>query len=148
MSPHCPKNSIFVLAFKTPHKLVSIPFQPRVQQAYPCSASVTSSNCHFSCVQLFVAPWTVASKGPPSMGFSGEEYRVGFHALLQGIFSTLGLNLSLTSPALAGGFFTTCSTWEARALVHVVLIARNAAPSSFLLGKLVSQGPAQTSSTL
>ena len=56
--------------------------------------------------------------------------------------------VSLTSPASAGGFFTTRSTWQARALVRVVLIARNAAPSSFLLGKLVSQGPAQISSTL
>ena len=54
----------------------------------------------------------------------------------------------LTSPASAGGFFTTHPTWEARALVHVVLISRNAAPSHFLLGKLASQGPAQISSTL
>ena len=95
MSPHCPKNSIFVLAFKTHHKLVSIPFQPRVQQAYPFSASVTSSNCHFSCVRLFVTLWTVAGQGPLSVGFSREEYWVGCHALLQGIFSTLGLNLCL-----------------------------------------------------
>ena len=38
---------------------------------------------------------------------------MGWHFLLQGIFSTQGLNLlvSLASPALAGGFFT---TWEAR----------------------------------
>ena len=71
----------------------------------------------------------------------------GCHALRQGIFSALGLNLCVT-PASAGGFFTTRPTWEARALVRVVLIARNAAPSSFLLGKLVSQGPAQISSTL
>ena len=32
---------------------------------------------------------------------------MGCHALLQGIFSTQGLNLHLMSPALAGGFFTT-----------------------------------------
>ena len=47
--------------------------------------------------------------------------------------------VSLTSPASAGGFFTTHPTWEARGLVHVVLIARNAAPSPVLLGKLASQ---------
>ena len=35
------------------------------------------------------------------------------HALLQGIFLTQGLNLSLfMSPALAGRFFTTSATWE------------------------------------
>ena len=28
----------------------------------------------FSCVQLFVTPWTVACKAPLSMGFSRQEY--------------------------------------------------------------------------
>ena len=28
----------------------------------------------FSCVQLFVTPWTVARQAPLSMGFSREEY--------------------------------------------------------------------------
>ena len=32
---------------------------------------------HFSCVQLFVTPWTVASQAPLSMGFSGQEYWSG-----------------------------------------------------------------------
>ena len=43
--------------------------------------------------------------------FPGKDTGVGCHALLQGIFSTQGLNLSL-SPALAGGFFTASITWE------------------------------------
>ena len=30
-----------------------------------------------SCVQLFVTPWTLACQGPPSMGFSRQEYRSG-----------------------------------------------------------------------
>ena len=40
---------------------------------------------------------------------------VGCHALLQRIFPTQGLNLhiSLASPALASGFFTISTTWEA-----------------------------------
>ena len=37
------------------------------------------------------------------------------HALLlQGIFPTQGANPSLASPGLAGGFFTTSATWEAK----------------------------------
>ena len=37
------------------------------------------------------------------------------HALLQGIFLTQGSNSRLfRSPALAGGFFTTSTTWEAQ----------------------------------
>ena len=39
---------------------------------------------------------------------------VGGYFLLQGIFQTQGLHLSLASPALAGRFFTTCTNWEAQ----------------------------------
>ena len=41
---------------------------------------------------------------------------MGSHALLQGIFLTQGAN-SLMSPALAGRFFTTSTTWEALKLL-------------------------------
>ena len=37
-----------------------------------------------------------------------------WHFLLQGIFPTQGLKPYLTSPALAGIFFTTVPPWEAR----------------------------------
>ena len=37
---------------------------------------------------------------------------MGCHVLLQGIFQTQLLNPYLTSPALAGGFFTTSATWK------------------------------------
>ena len=43
---------------------------------------------------------------------TGKNTGVGCQALLQGIFPTQGLNPCLTSPALAGGFFTTSATWE------------------------------------
>ena len=46
-------------------------------------------------VQLSVTPWTVAHQAPLPMGFSRQEYGVGFHALLQGIFPTQGLNPGL-----------------------------------------------------
>ena len=32
---------------------------------------------HFSCVQLFVTPWTVARQAPLSMGFFRQEYWCG-----------------------------------------------------------------------
>ena len=50
---------------------------------------------YFSHIQLFVTPWTVVCQAPLSMGFSRQEYEVGCHALLQGIFPTWGLNLHL-----------------------------------------------------
>ena len=34
-------------------------------------------------VRLFATPWTAAHQVPPSMGFSRQEYGVGFHFLLQ-----------------------------------------------------------------
>ena len=44
----------------------------------------------------------------------GKNTGVGCHALLE-IFPTQGSNPRLTSPALAGQFFTTCATWEEQA---------------------------------
>ena len=45
--------------------------------------------------------------------FPGMNTGVGCHALLQGIFPIQGLNSCLiTSPALAGGFFTANAAWE------------------------------------
>ena len=46
--------------------------------------------------------------------FPGKNTGEGYHALLQGIFPTQGLNPpSPAPPALAGGLFTTSTTWEA-----------------------------------
>ena len=47
-------------------------------------------------------------------GSPGKGTGVGCHALLQRIFPTQGGNPGLTSPAMAGGFFTTSATWEAK----------------------------------
>ena len=46
---------------------------------------------HFSCVQLFVTPWTAACQAPLSMAFSSKN------TLLQGIILTQGLNPHLLS---------------------------------------------------
>ena len=66
-----------------------------------------------SCVQLFVAPWTIAHQAPLSMGFSRQEYWSGSPRPPPGDLLDPGIEpLSLISPALAGGFFTTGATWE------------------------------------
>ena len=46
-------------------------------------------------VRLFATPWTVAYQAFPSMGFSRQEYYMGCHFLLQGIFPTQGSNPGL-----------------------------------------------------
>ena len=49
----------------------------------------------FSHVRLFETLWTVAHQAVLSMGFPRQEYWSGVPFLLQGIFSTQGLNLHL-----------------------------------------------------
>ena len=50
-------------------------------------------------------PWTIVCQAPLSMGFSRQEYWSGFPFPSPGDLSDPGIKP--TSPALAGGFFTT-----------------------------------------
>ena len=60
-----------------------------------------------------VTPWTVAFQ-TLSMGFSRQEYWSGLPFPSPGDLPDLGIEpMSLMSPALAGEFFTTSTTWEA-----------------------------------
>ena len=59
-------------------------------------------------------PWTIVRQAPLSMGFSRQECWSGLLCPPPGDLSNPGIKLtSVTSPALAGGFFTTSATWEA-----------------------------------
>ena len=61
---------------------------------------------HFSHVQLFVILWTIVHQAPLSMGFSRQEYWSGLPFPSPGDIPEPGIEPgSLTSPALAGGFF-------------------------------------------
>ena len=69
---------------------------------------------HFRRVQLCEILWTVARQAPQSRGFSRQEYWSGLPCPPPGDLPDLGIEpASLTSPALAGGFFTISATWEA-----------------------------------
>ena len=59
----------------------------------------------FSRVRLFVTLWAVANRLLCPGDSSGKKTGMGCHALLQGIKP-----MSLMSPALACGFFTTSAT--------------------------------------
>ena len=55
-----------------------------------------------------VTPWTITHQASLSMGFSRQEYWSGLpfpHPVME--------PTSLMSSALAGGFFTASTTWEA-----------------------------------
>ena len=74
----------------------------------------------FSCVRLFVTPWTIASQAPLSMGFNRQEYWGELPCAPPGDLWDLGIQpRSLMSPALAGRFFTSTTSWEAHLLMVV-----------------------------
>ena len=59
-------------------------------------------------------PWTVAHQTPLFMGFSRQEYWSGLPCPPLGNLPHPGIEpATLMSPALAGGFLTTSTTWEA-----------------------------------
>ena len=76
---------------------------------------------HFSRVWLFVTLWTVACQAPLSMGFSRQEHCSGIPCTPLGDPPDPGIKNKpafLMSSALADGFFTTSSTWEAQNLIY------------------------------
>ena len=69
---------------------------------------------HLSRVCLFATPWTVARQAPLSMGFPRREYWSGLPVASPRGLPSPGTEPTSLSPALAGGFFTTRATWEAK----------------------------------
>ena len=77
---------------------------------------------YFNCVQLFASPWTVALQAPLSMGFSWQEYWSQLSFPSPGDLPNPGIEpTSLMSPALAGGIFTTNTTWETPCIYIYIL---------------------------
>ena len=68
-----------------------------------------------SCLTLCDPLDYIAHQVPLSMEFSRQEYWSGLPCPSPGDLPDPGIELaSLASPPLAGGFFTTSATWEAR----------------------------------
>ena len=69
---------------------------------------------HFSRVQLFMSLWNIPCQTSLSMGFCKQEYWSGLLCPPPGDLPDPGMEpTSLTSAALADGFFPTSSSWEA-----------------------------------
>ena len=68
-----------------------------------------------SCLTLCdLTPLTAARQASLSMGFSRQEYWGGLPFPSPGDLPDTGIEpMSPVSPAFAGGFFTTSTTWEA-----------------------------------
>ena len=64
--------------------------------------------CVLNHVRLFATSWTVACQAPLSMGFSRQEYWNALPFPTSGDLPDPGIEpMSLTSPELAGRFFST-----------------------------------------
>ena len=71
----------------------------------------------FTCIQLFAILWTVTHRllSPLSTGFSKQKYQNGLLCPPPVELPNTGIKTApLMSPALAAGFFTTSTTWEAQ----------------------------------
>ena len=69
---------------------------------------------HFSHVQLCATPWTSACPDTLSVEFSRQEHWSGLPYPFPEELPYPGIEpMSLKSPALEGGLFTTSASWEA-----------------------------------
>ena len=100
-------RSVCMCVFLVPSHKSTVQSQraDRASTCYMLSHCVTSDSA---------TPWTVAHQAPLSMGFSRQEYWSGLSCPPQRDLPNPGTEL--TSPALAGRFFTTSATWEALAV--------------------------------
>ena len=87
----------------------------QLSEVHRCHACMLSC---FSHVRLFATLCTRARQAPLSMGFSRQGYWSGLRCPPPGDLPDSGIEPM--SPALAGGSFTTGTTWEALTLVPVL----------------------------
>ena len=92
-----------------------------------------------SCVRLCATPWTVTHQAPLSMGSSKQEYWSGLSCSPPGDLPNPRIEpMSLMSPALASGFFTTSTAWEAQ--IQKQVQEKNYAPTPQPQSSLTSPG--------
>ena len=76
---------------------------------------------HFSHVRFFVTLWTVSRQSSLSMGFNRQEYWSGLPCPSPEALPNPGIKaIYLMSPALAVGFDTTSTIWEAHIESHTL----------------------------
>ena len=98
----------------TQQQLYNIVLSSHCAAKWVSHTCTSTAMCVLSRVKLFTTLWTVHLQAPLSMGFSRQEYRSGLPFPSSGDRPDPGTEpTSLTSPALAGGFFTNWVTREA-----------------------------------
>ena len=101
-------QGLLVVSYKAKHTFCCL------VRHFPTLRNVCVCMCVLSRARLFATPWTVARQAPLSVGFSRQEYWNGLPFPSPGNLPDPGIkSVSPSSPALAGRFFTTNTTWEA-----------------------------------
>ena len=78
-----------------------------------CKGTCYTVLSRFNCVHLWVTLWTVVCQAPLSVWFSIQEYWSRLPCPPPEDLPNPGIKpMSLRSPALAGGFYTTSAIWE------------------------------------
>ena len=116
LTPKCPKifilQSVLSYSEALPLQLAYISYC--LTNSWPWRQVACCLQCVRNCfnrVLFFATLWTVAHQTPLSMGFSKQEYWSRLPCPSPGHLPHLGIEpMSLTSPTLAGGFFTTVAT--------------------------------------
>ena len=88
------------------------PSQKGKESSKPQSSAPCSINISCSGVWIFSSPWSVACQAPLSMGFSWQKCWSRLLCPPPGDLPNPGIEPE--SPALAGRFYTTSTTWEAQ----------------------------------
>ena len=98
----------------------------------------------FSHVRLFVILWILAHQASLSIGASRQESWSGLPHPPPGNLPNPGIELtSLTSPSLAGGFFSTSVTWEAQGTGEEAFRERNSHVGCNVADRFQGWGPAR-----
>ena len=93
--------------------------------------------------------WTIIHQAPLSAGFSRQEYWSGLLCPPPGDLPDLEIEpLSLMSPALASGFFTTSTPWEALIHIQFSSVQLSSLAQSELLGAAAAAKSLQSCPTL
>ena len=96
----------------------------------------------FSHVWLFAMPWAIACQVPLSLGFSSQEYWSGLPLTPPGDLLYPGIeSVPLMPSALAGGFFTTSTTWEAPLKTEVTITSLVTKRSALLSRTICTLSP-------
>ena len=120
------RSCVIKKATRPPNFIAKKCYHLRLQQIMNLFVIVTSEiTMHAKLLQLcltFCDSMDLTCQAPLSMGFSKQEFWSGLPCPPPSDLPNPGTEPVLTSPALAGGFFTTSTTWKSQITITNIII--------------------------